>query len=43
MMSNYRFFLEKNKFDKTIVGERIRDIVFKGNKLILFLEDKVSI
>ena len=32
-----------NKLDKTIVGERIRDIIFTGNKIILSLEDTGSI
>ena len=45
--SIYIFELNKNKkinnLEKIILSERVRDLIFKNNKLYLFLEDTASI
>ena len=45
--SIYFFNLNKNneieKFEKVKIGERIRDLIFYQNKIIMFLEDTASI
>ena len=46
-LSIYTFKLDKNNnilnFEKIVVGERVRDLVFKNNKLYLFLENSASL
>ena len=46
-LSIYTFQLDKNNnilnFEKIVVGERVRDLVFKNNKLYLFLENSASL